>query len=467
MRVNCKEREELSNKKLILTIKWKTIFLFSVIMSFCFTLMNETTTVTQKIRSESPTSQLNNDLVVVENTTFPLGEFGLELECSLQLSDTCFIFAGKNYSRSSHDIAVAKFDFKQGFLWSYTFGGDNYEFITDLIQTNDGGIAFAGVTESYGAGGRDMWFVKLNSEGKTEFTHTYGGERGDEVSSMIQTSDGGFILFGHSSSHREIGEYDSDFWVVKTDSEGEVEWNKLYHERDKDYGDSILETNDGSFGIIGNTMNFGDETREDDIWFVKIDKKGEVVWEKVIGGEDDDNPKKILQNSKGEYYILALTESYTDIEYNKDLWVIQLDNQGNIKWNQTYGGISTEEFINSIETPEGNLAIIAKTYSYGEMPLGWLLIVKPPSNVIVNTTFEDWNFYPLDVYPDNEKNNLILLGVRMIHTDYYWCLLKVHYGDNPLEQTPVDEESIGGFELIIGILTSGLVYYLVIRKRRK
>lgn len=149
--------------------------------------------------------------------------------------------------------------------WSETYGGAGYDFAVSVIQTSDGGYAMTGETNSFGAGGRDFWLVKTDSAGNIEWNKTYGGAGSDYGRSVVQTVDGGYAITGWTYS---FGAGSADFWLVKVDSSGNMQWSKTYGGPNPDYGRCVVQTADGGYAITGGTYSFGAGDR--DFWLVKV-----------------------------------------------------------------------------------------------------------------------------------------------------------------------------------------------------
>jgi hypothetical protein len=130
-----------------------------------------------------------------------------------------------------------------------------------MVMTSDGGFAIAGRTESFGAGSADFWLVKTDEFGYMEWNKTYGGENFEFARSLIATSDGGYVLLGHTL-------------LIKTDSYGNVEWNQTYGGTEQDTPCSLVVTPDGGYAIAGDTWSSG--AGEDDFWLIKTDETGFV-----------------------------------------------------------------------------------------------------------------------------------------------------------------------------------------------
>jgi hypothetical protein len=173
---------------------------------------------------------------------------------------------------------------------------------TSLIQTSDGGFAIAGATSSFGAGEWDVYVVKLDANGNLQWTKTIGGKKEDLGTSLIQTSDGGFAIAGYTSSFGAGGD---DVYVVKLDANGNLQWTKTIGGKNDDAGLSLIQTSDGGYAIAGYTNSFGGG--EPDVYVVKLDANGNLQWTKTIGGENWDVGFSLIQTSDGGYAIAGAT----------------------------------------------------------------------------------------------------------------------------------------------------------------
>jgi hypothetical protein len=227
-----------------------------------------------------------------------------------------------------------------------------------VVQTNDGGFAVAGCTDSYGSGGEDFWLVKTDSAGNWQWSHTYGGTRDDIAYGMIQTSDGGFVLVGKTGSFGAGGE---DVWLVKTDSSGKMLWNQTYGGTLWDYGWSVVQTRDGGFAMAGDTRSYG--SGENDFFLVKTDSAGNQEWGRSFGGGGSDGAKSIVQTTDGGYALAGYTNSYGAGGW--DFFLVRTDSAGNMQWSREYGGSESDEAESLIQTQNGGFALAGYTLSYG------------------------------------------------------------------------------------------------------
>jgi photosystem II stability/assembly factor-like uncharacterized protein len=243
--------------------------------------------------------------------------------------------------------------------------------IAGYTESNDGDVSGLHGEDNY-----DYWVVRLNSEGDTLWTKCYGGSDDDYANSIIQTNDNGFIVAGYTKSNdgdvwgRKY-EYYNDYWIVKLDSDGDLLWTRCYGGTSHDYANSIIQTEDGGYIIAGYTeSNNGDvsgNNGDSDYWIVKINSYGDIIWAKCFGGSDDDMAYSILQTDDSGYLVAGSAESKDgDVSGNRggsDYWCIKLDDTGNIEWEKCYGGSSTDIPYSVQPTIDGGYIIAGSTSS--------------------------------------------------------------------------------------------------------
>ncbi|HDN58708.1 MAG TPA: hypothetical protein ENF20_01990, partial [Candidatus Marinimicrobia bacterium] len=274
-----------------------------------------------------------------------------------QTSDGGYIIAGttESYGAGNGDFWLVKTDSNGNKQWDKTFGGTNIDGASSVQQTSDGGYILAGYTGSYGAGNFDFWLVKTDSEGNKEWDRTFGGTSRDEAYSVQQTSDGGYIITGST----EIGGY--DFWLVKTDSNGNKQWNATFGGISWDVAHSVQQTSDGGYILAGNTYSYG--AGRSDFWLVKTDSDGNKQWDKTFGGTGRDEAYSVQQTSDGGYIIAGFTESYG--AGFTDAWLVKTDSEGNKVWDKTFGGANNDRAHSVQQTSDGGYILAGHTMSYG------------------------------------------------------------------------------------------------------
>ena len=201
--------------------------------------------------------------------------------------------------------------------WSKTFGGPRVDGGVSVQQTSDGGYIVVGETNSFGAGGSDVYLVKTDSNGNMQWNKTFGGSKDDWGFSVQQTRDGGYIIAGKTDS---FGAGGSDVYLVKTDSNGNMQWNKTFGGNYYDFGCSVQQTSDGGYIIVGTTFSFGAGSY--DVYLIKTDSSGNMQWSKTFGGPEDDWGYSVQQTGDGGYIVVGETNSFG--AGNIDIWLIKL-----------------------------------------------------------------------------------------------------------------------------------------------
>ncbi len=242
----------------------------------------------------------------------------------VQTSDGGFAVTGYTTQTSSIDSWVFKLDASGSMVWEKTFGGSLGDTSYSIVQTSDWGFALAGYTSDEVSRYQDCWVLKLNATGNTTWEKTFGKANvHDRFYSIVQTSDGGFALAGYKNGR---GAAHEDFWVLKLDALGNKTWEKTFGGSKIDKANSIIQTSDGGFAVVGYTESKG--LGEDDMWLLKLDASGDKTWEKTFGGSADDAGTSIVQMSDGSFAITGYTRSKGAGEY--DFWVLKLDEHGEL-----------------------------------------------------------------------------------------------------------------------------------------
>jgi len=191
----------------------------------------------------------------------------------IQTSDGGYAIAGstESFGAGEADVYVVKLDAKGNLQWTKTIGGENEDLGNSLIQTSDGGYAIAGDTKSFGAGSWDVYIVKVDANGNLQWTKTIGRKGWDAGRSLIQTADGGYAITGETYS---FGAGGYDVYVVKLDAHGNLQWTKTIDGPNYDEGRSLIQTADGGYAIAGETYSFG--AGGYDVYVVKLDRNGDA-----------------------------------------------------------------------------------------------------------------------------------------------------------------------------------------------
>jgi hypothetical protein len=242
--------------------------------------------------------------------------------------------------------------------WNQAYGQSGDDEVFSVVQTRDGGYALGGFTNSSGAGSYDFWLIKTDVNGTMLWNRTYGGTGDDEAYSVIQTADGGYALVGYTDS---FGAGETNAWLVKTDANGNMVWNQTYGGRATNQATAVTQTSDGGYAIAGYTDSYG--TGNYDFWLIKTDANGTMLWNQTYGGTGDDKGYSVIQTTDGGYALAGYTASYG--AGMDDFWLVKTDASGNLKWNQTYGGAGDDGAYSVIQITDGGYALGGYTNSTG------------------------------------------------------------------------------------------------------
>ena len=255
-------------------------------------------------------------------------------------------------------ISLCTYVFAHSDTWTRTYGGIGFDFGREVQETEDGGFIIVGWTNSFGAGDYDVYLIRTDANGDTLWTKTYGGINSDGGNSIQQTRDGGFIIVG---STRSFGAGESDVYLIRTDANGDTLWTKTYGGTDYDWGYSIQQMEDGGFIIVGGTNSFG--AGDYDVYLIRTDANGDTLWTKTYGGADREWGYSIQQMEDGGFIVAGFTRSFG--AGGSDVYLIRTDANGDALWIKTYGGVNSD-WGNSIQqTKDGGFIIVGGTNSFG------------------------------------------------------------------------------------------------------
>jgi hypothetical protein len=272
--------------------------------------------------------------------------------------DSGYVIAGETRSFGPGPLAIylIKTDSSGNVVWTQTYGGSQYDYALSVKETADSGYVLAGVTNSFGAGYRDLYLIKTSSIGDTIWTKTHGGPDNDVGAVVLQTQDGGYIVLGTTYS---FSAGSGDVWLVKTDANGNAVWTQSYGGVDSDAGWDLQPTTDGGYIIAGQTRSFG--AGDFDVYLIKTNSFGDTLWTRTYGGVGDDRGFSVCE-CWGGYLVAGYTASFG--AGGEDMYLIGTDSVGNMLWSETYGG-PLDERANSIR--EGHFAhiLLGYTASFG------------------------------------------------------------------------------------------------------
>jgi hypothetical protein len=273
-----------------------------------------------------------------------------------QTAEGGFVVAGNTWSSGAgySDFWILKLRADGTIYWQKVYGGNVWDYATSMDQTADGGYIVAGWTESFGAGAKDAWVLKLRADGSIDWQRTYGGTAQEEVSSIQRTADGGYIVAGWTES---FGAGSRDAWVLKLRANGSIEWQKSYGGTAYEEGSSIQQTTDGGYILAGRTASFGAGLW--DAWLLRLNPDGSVLWQKAYGSTDWD--------------VAFLAQQTTDLGFivsgrrGFDAWVCKLNPAGSVAWQNIYSGPDLDNYHDSFaqQTTDGGFIVAGHTFSFG------------------------------------------------------------------------------------------------------
>ena len=282
-----------------------------------------------------------------------------EAQSIKQTSDGGFIMVGQTATVDyAGDVYLVKTDANGLLVWSTAFGtATKFDFGYSVRQTSDGGYIIAGLTNSTGAGLRDVLLIKTNSTGVLQWSKTYGGAADDEARSVEETADGGFIVSGFTQS------YGSGYqmYLIKTNSTGNVTWSKTFGGGGFELGYSVKQTSDGGYVLLGYSDSYGSGLY--DVLLLKLTSTGSISWSKTYGGTADDYGLCIHITTDGGYIISGRTASYG--AGAGDYYLIKTDVNGVHQWSKAYGGTAVDQAGNVRQTADGGYILTGYTMSFG------------------------------------------------------------------------------------------------------
>ena len=386
------------------------------------------------------------------------------------------------------DFLLVKADANGNMEWNKTYGGAEPELGYSVVQTVDGGYAITGRQGQPWSDAR-AWLVKTDANGNVQWNATYLGDFESGAYSIIQSSDGGYVIAGYSLTFHLY--YDTDFWLVKTDVNGNVEWDRMYGGADIESAHSVVQTADGGYVVTGYTWSFG--AGDADYWLVKADANGNMEWNKTYGGQNYESACTVLQTDDGGYGLAGFTESFG--AGDADYWLVKTDANGNMEWNKTYGEIGTDHAESAVQTIDGGYAIAGYTNSSGAGDYDfWLVKIVPyhdvslvnmmPSKTVVgqgfpvsiNVTVENQGFYTenlnITAYADlvvPPVGNEITIGRQVVfnlqigearNVTFRWDTVDLAKGNYTLNA--VIDALPDDVDLADNIYTSGIVTIVVV-----
>ena len=292
------------------------------------------------------------------------------------------------FNEGEKDLWVVKHDTASlfGNVWDLTYGGDSVDLFADMELMSDGFVLLgtsrspiSGEKSANSKGGMDYWVIRCDLNGNVLWDRTIGGAGEDTATAVAVVGGNGFLIGGYSTSENtgdktEVGRGSTDYWVVRLDANGNIMWDKTMGGDDEEYLEDVF-YNEGQFLCLGSSTSedTGEKTLAsygmNDVWLVALDDLGNVVWDESYGGTNNDYGVEVALQITNNLIIGTSSESGANGNKNSasygnmDVWILQIDSVGGIKWQTAYGGTDRDEFYDMLATPQGGMAIGASTLS--------------------------------------------------------------------------------------------------------
>lgn len=292
-------------------------------------------------------------------------------------------------NKGFHDNWVVKVDAQGDVEWEKSYGFSGHDHSYDILDTGDGGFFFAGFlditsaradgnTEKSSAltrhGVGEFWGTKIDEKAKVQWRGYYGGTNNDRAHAVVRANDGGYVMAGFTESddfdvNNSRGSY--DFWAVKIDDNGNSVWQSSFGGTGIERAQDIANTHDGGYVITGSTFSTDVDVSknhgESDIWLIKVDDSGRLVWNRSFGGSQFDAAQSVSPSHDGGYIITGNSKSM-DVDANanageNDIWLIKTDANGNMVWQKSFGGSGLDYGFDAVETSTGAIVLVGETSS--------------------------------------------------------------------------------------------------------
>ena len=368
--------------------------------------------------------------------------------------------------------------------WVKTLGGSKNDQANSIVNTQDGGYAILGFTQSNDGDitdkpnvSFDYWVMKFSSSDVLEWSKTYGGTLDDRGNKITQTQDGGFIVVGESKSNDQDATLNAgaqDFWIVKLNSSGAIVWEKSLGYVGQDKANAVIQTSDNGYlitGVLDVTASGGEGNSKavlhagGDYWAIKLSENGTTEWTKYFGGGLSEIPYDLIETQDNGFLLVGTSDS-TDVDISNnlggyDFWIVKIDALGTLVWEKSYGGSEIDEAFSVANTGDGNFVIVGSTRSNdanitinnGDADL-WLIKITPTGTLIWEKTIGGLSFDIGRSVVKTQDNGFLIAGSsRSVNGS-----LTANNGQNDAWAVKVDangglewQKTIGGSQVDFGL----------------
>tara|TARA_B110000091_G_C13811242_1_gene475150 strand:- start:422 stop:2446 length:2025 start_codon:yes stop_codon:yes gene_type:complete len=244
------------------------------------------------------------------------------------------------------------------YLFNNTYSQPSHDYGRSILETSDGGYIVVGNTSSMGNSYSNLLLLKVSQSGEEQWNHNLTFSPIDRANSVLEIPNNGYVIVGNTISPQDESQ---DLFVLKINQIGHVEWSKSFGSSEDQQGHSIQTTIDDGFIICGYSRE--ENTGFNMLYLIKIDSQGNQIWDSVYGSNGNDYGYSLVTLDDGSFAVAGMTSSYGDI--NGDAWLIKIDFDGNEFWSQTYGGTGTDVVRSVALTNDNGFIMVGNTNSYG------------------------------------------------------------------------------------------------------
>ncbi len=277
----------------------------------------------------------------------------------LPTQDGGFILSGdnKNSSAGNQDIYLLKVDSSGNVQWAKNYGGSQWDAGAHILRASDGGYILTGFVESFGAGSLDVLLMKIDNTGNLQWAKAYGGPAYDYGNAISVTSDGGYLIAARTESFIPPAGNNSGFWLIKTDSSGNLLWSKIFDAVSNDVGAYIEKTSDGGYIVPMYTFSFGGGI---DAGMMKLDSAGNQMWTKIVNDVSTNELLYSAHETSDGGFIFGGYRTDASFIYS-DMFMLKTNSAGILQWAKLYGDDSYEEGWNVFETRDGGFMLLGES----------------------------------------------------------------------------------------------------------
>ncbi len=340
----------------------------------------------------------------------------------IQTHDNGFALTGISSMRAGTrwDFGLVRTDQNGNELWARSYGTDSMDYCNDVVECDDGGFLLIGPTEYFEAGGSNLLIVRTDTEGDSLWATILGWPGFERCNAVIRTSDGGYAIGGSNTFNHSM-----NFWLVKLESDGDTLWTKSYGREDRQEECFVLlETEDADLVLAGNTYMPGPP--EHDFMIIKTNLDGDSLWSKTFGGDDTEYCRDMIQTHDGGFALSGVTFSLC--EGNNCFWLVRTDSAGDSLWTRAYSGEYLSDCNSIIETSDRGLAMAG----YGSGAQSLLRLTSEGDSLWTFTSFEEYGARCNKVIQTEDRGFVLAGEIMSLDGNYNQDFLLVKSSPDPV-----------------------------------